>query len=79
MSEVALQHIYSGKVRDLYEVDAKHLLMVASDRLSAFDVVMNETIENKGRVLTGLTNYWLREFSGSIPMALISCDPRPWP
>jgi phosphoribosylaminoimidazole-succinocarboxamide synthase len=49
--------------------------MVASDRLSAFDVVMNETIENKGRVLTGLTNYWLREFSGSIPMALISCDP----
>ena len=75
MSEVVLQHIYSGKVRDLYEVDAQHLLMVASDRLSAFDVVMNETIENKGRVLTGLTNYWLREFSGSTPMALISCDP----
>ena len=75
MSEVALQHIYSGKVRDLYEVDAQHLLMVASDRLSAFDVVMNETIENKGRVLTGLTNFWLREFSGSVPMALISCDP----
>jgi len=75
VSEVVLQHIYSGKVRDLFEVDAKHLLMVASDRLSAFDVVMNETIENKGRVLTGLTNYWLREFSGSIPMALISCDP----
>ena len=48
--------------------------MVASDRLSAFDVVMNETIENKGRVLTGLTNYWLREFSDSTPMALISCD-----
>jgi phosphoribosylaminoimidazole-succinocarboxamide synthase len=75
VSEVVLQHVYSGKVRDLFEVDAKHLLMVASDRLSAFDVVMNETIENKGRVLTGLTNYWLREFSGSIPMALISCDP----
>ena len=75
MSEVALQHIYSGKVRDLYEVDAQHLLMVASDRLSAFDVVMNETIENKGRVLTGLTNFWLREFSGSVPMALIPCDP----
>ena len=75
MSEVVLQHIYSGKVRDLYEVDAQHLLMVASDRLSAFDVVMNETIENKGRVLTGLTNFWLREFSGSVPMALISCDP----
>ena len=74
MSEITPQHIYSGKVRDLYEVDAQHLLMVASDRLSAFDVVMNETIENKGRVLTGLTNYWLREFSDSTPMALISCD-----
>lgn len=74
MSEITPQHIYSGKVRDLYEVDAQHLLMVASDRLSAFDVVMNETIENKGRVLTGITNYWLREFSDSTPMALISCD-----
>jgi len=74
VSEITPQHIYSGKVRDLYEVDAQHLLMVASDRLSAFDVVMNETIENKGRVLTGLTNYWLREFSDSTPMALISCD-----
>jgi len=74
VSEITPQHIYSGKVRDLYEVDAQHLLMVASDRLSAFDVVMNETIENKGRVLTGITNYWLREFSDSTPMALISCD-----
>lgn len=74
MNEITPQHIYSGKVRDLYEVDAQHLLMVASDRLSAFDVVMNETIENKGRVLTGITNYWLREFSDSTPMALISCD-----
>ena len=49
--------------------------MVASNRLSAFDVVMNETIENKGRVLTGITNYWLREFSELVPMALISCNP----
>ncbi|HVB19196.1 MAG TPA: phosphoribosylaminoimidazolesuccinocarboxamide synthase, partial [Acidimicrobiales bacterium] len=58
MSELGLTHLYSGKVRDLYEVGDAHLLMVASDRLSAFDVVMNEPIPEKGRVLTGLTNYW---------------------
>lgn len=67
--------IYSGKVRDLYEVDDRHLLMVASDRLSAFDVVMNETIPEKGRVLTGLTDYWVHHFARDVPSALVSCDP----
>ena len=71
-----LQHIYSGKVRDLYVVDDAHLLMVASDRLSAFDVVMNELIPEKGRVLTALTNYWIREFAEQVPASLVSCDPR---
>jgi phosphoribosylaminoimidazole-succinocarboxamide synthase len=70
-----LRHLYSGKVRDLYEVDEEHLLMVASDRLSAFDVVMNEPIPQKGRVLTGLTHYWVREFGDSVPSALVACDP----
>jgi phosphoribosylaminoimidazole-succinocarboxamide synthase len=70
-----LPHLYSGKVRDLYEVDAEHLLMVASDRLSAFDVVMNEPIPQKGRVLTALTHYWVREFGDSVPSALVACDP----
>jgi phosphoribosylaminoimidazole-succinocarboxamide synthase len=70
-----LEHVYSGKVRDLYQVDEAHLLMVASDRLSAFDVVMNEPISEKGRVLTGLTNYWIREFSAEVPSSLVSCDP----
>jgi phosphoribosylaminoimidazole-succinocarboxamide synthase len=50
--------------------------MVASDRLSAFDVVMDEPIPEKGRVLTGLTNYWVREFAGVVPSALVSCDPQ---
>ena len=76
VSELGLTHLYSGKVRDLYEVGDAHLLMVASDRLSAFDVVMNEPIPEKGRVLTGLTNYWTREFAGELPSALVSCDPR---
>ena len=71
---LSLPHLYSGKVRDLYAVGDDHLLMVASDRLSAFDVVMNEPIPNKGRVLTGLTNFWVHELS-QVPTALVSCDP----
>jgi phosphoribosylaminoimidazole-succinocarboxamide synthase len=74
MSELGLTHVYSGKVRDLYEVDADHILMVASDRLSAFDVVMNESIPQKGRVLTAMTTFWVHEFA-SLPTALVSCDP----
>jgi phosphoribosylaminoimidazole-succinocarboxamide synthase len=75
VSDLGLTHLYSGKVRDLYEVDDRHLLMVASDRLSAFDVLMNEPIPQKGRVLTALTNYWVTEFAGAAPSALVSCDP----
>ncbi|MGA2969741.1 MAG: phosphoribosylaminoimidazolesuccinocarboxamide synthase [Acidimicrobiales bacterium] len=75
MSDLSLQHSYSGKVRDLFEFDDRHLLLVATDRLSAFDVVMNEPIPQKGRVLTGMTNYWLREFAVTVPSALVSCDP----
>ena len=70
-----LTHLYSGKVRDLYDADEGQLLMVASDRLSAFDVVMNESIPEKGRVLTALTNYWLRDCGITVPSALVSCDP----
>lgn len=76
MSELALTHSYTGKVRDLYEFDDRHILLVASDRLSAFDVVMDEPIPEKGRVLTGLTNFWLDEFAGDVPSALVTCDPR---
>ena len=74
---LALRHEYSGKVRDVYALDDARLLMVASDRLSAFDVVMGETIPHKGRVLTGLTDYWvgLARLVGVGESALISCDP----
>ncbi len=72
---LGLTHLYSGKVRDIFEVDDAHLLLVASDRLSAFDVVMNETIPQKGRVLTGLTDYWVREFDEDVRASLVSCDP----
>ncbi len=66
---------YAGKVRDLYVLDDDHLLLVASDRLSAFDVVMRETIPQKGRVLTGLTDHWLTVVAPDVPRALLTCDP----
>ncbi len=69
------QPIYSGKVRELYEVGERHLLLVASDRLSAFDVVMDQPVPNKGRVLTAMTDYWIHRFADDVPSALVSCDP----
>lgn len=53
-----LQCIYSGKVRDLYQLDPDHLLIVASDRLSAFDVILPTPIPGKGELLTEMSNYW---------------------
>jgi phosphoribosylaminoimidazole-succinocarboxamide synthase len=76
MSDLGLTPLYTGKVRDLFEVDERHLLMVASDRLSAFDVVMAETIPQKGRVLTGITDFWNREFGDAVASSLVSCDPQ---
>lgn len=53
-----MRHLYSGKVREIYELDDEHLLFVTTDRISAFDVVMSEPIPGKGRVLTALTAFW---------------------
>lgn len=75
MIDLDVTPLYSGKVRDLYAVGDHHLLMVASDRLSAFNVVMAESIPEKGRVLTGMTNFWVHEFGASVPTLLVSCDP----
>jgi phosphoribosylaminoimidazole-succinocarboxamide synthase len=52
---LALPHIASGKVREIYEIDTDHLLFVATDRISAYDVILNQAIPDKGRVLTGLS------------------------
>ena len=54
----ALEHIGSGKVREIFRVDQEHLLIVTTDRISAFDVVLGEPIPNKGRVLTGVSLHW---------------------
>jgi phosphoribosylaminoimidazole-succinocarboxamide synthase len=67
--------VRSGKVRDLYRLDNQRLLLVASDRLSAFDVVLPTPIPDKGRVLTGLSRFWFRETAHIVPNHLLSVDP----
>ncbi|NOV32362.1 phosphoribosylaminoimidazolesuccinocarboxamide synthase [Methylomonas sp. ZR1] len=56
-----------GKVRDMYEIDDKHLLIVTSDRMSAFDVIMPDPIPGKGRVLTRVSNFWFEKMRDIIP------------
>jgi phosphoribosylaminoimidazole-succinocarboxamide synthase len=67
--------VRSGKVRDLYRLDDERLLLVASDRLSAFDVVLPTPIPDKGRVLTGLSRFWFHETAHLVPNHLLSVDP----
>lgn len=67
MSQLSLKKIYSGKVRDLYEIDAQRMLMVASDRLSAFDVILDDPIPEKGKILTAISNFWFDKLAGLIP------------
>ena len=71
---VAGAFIRSGKVRDLYAVDADRLLLVASDRISAFDVVLPTPIPDKGKVLTGLSRFWFAETARIVPNHLIAAD-----
>lgn len=71
--------IRSGKVRDLYAVGADQLLLVASDRLSAFDVVLPTPVPDKGMVLTGLSRFWFAETAGIVPNHLIATDPAALP
>src|SRR5262245_4277325 len=68
-------HLGSGKVRELYALDDERLLMVASDRISAFDVVMPTAIPDKGRVLTGLSRHWFASTAGILPNHLLGADP----
>ena len=73
-----LKLIHRGKVRDLYEVDGK-LLMVATDRISAFDVVMDNPVPNKGKVLTRLSLFWFNFLSDIIPNHLITAEVDKYP
>ena len=71
---VDLPHVYSGKVRDIYDAGDDRYLMITSDRLSAFDVVMNETVLHKGRVLTAISAFWFEQLSDIAGNHLISTD-----
>lgn len=68
--------IRSGKVRDLYQLPERRLALVASDRISAFDVVLPTAIPDKGRVLTGLSRFWFRETAGIVGNHLVGWDPQ---
>jgi phosphoribosylaminoimidazole-succinocarboxamide synthase len=74
-SDLDLTLLHRGKVRDVYEVDAETLLMVASDRVSAFDVVLPQPIPHKGEVLTLVTAWWLEQLDDTLPHHLIAVDP----
>jgi phosphoribosylaminoimidazole-succinocarboxamide synthase len=71
---VDLPLLHTGKVRDIYDAGPDHLLMVASDRISAFDVVMAETIPDKGRVLTAMSAFWFELLADVAPNHLVSTD-----
>ncbi len=76
---ISLPYVHSGKVRDIYAVGDDRLLMVTSDRMSAFDVVMAEPIPHKGRVLTAMSAYWFDVLGDVVGNHLISMDPADLP
>ena len=72
--DLGLAHVYSGKVRDIYDAGDGRWLMVTSDRMSAFDVVMAEPIPHKGRVLTAMSAFWFEHLAGVVGNHLLSTD-----
>lgn len=74
-----LKYLRSGKVRDIYEVDADRLMIVASDRISAFDCILPQPIPDKGRVLTQISRFWFDRFSAIVGNHLIAADPADFP
>ena len=72
MSE--MKHLYSGKVRDIYDAGDGLLLFVASDRLSVFDVVLGEPVPDKGRILTATSTFWFEELEGVLPNHVVTVD-----
>jgi phosphoribosylaminoimidazole-succinocarboxamide synthase len=68
-------HVASGKVREIYELEADRLLLVASDRISTFDVVLPTDIPDKGRVLTGLSGFWFARTAHIVPNHLLELRP----
>ncbi|MGE0102298.1 MAG: phosphoribosylaminoimidazolesuccinocarboxamide synthase [Blastocatellales bacterium] len=74
-----LKYLRSGKVRDIYEVDADRLMIVATDRISAFDCILPQPIPDKGRVLTQISRFWFERFSAIVGNHLIAADSADFP
>ena len=68
------EHLHSGKVRDLYRLPDGNLLMVASDRISAYDFVLDSTIPDKGVVLTQMSLWWFDQLADVVPHHVVSTD-----
>ncbi len=79
MTELPLPLLARGKVRELYQVDGEHLLLVASDRLSAYDVVLPTGVPDKGAVLTGLSVWWFEQLADLVPNHLVSAQVADFP
>ena len=79
MNDSGLPHVYTGKVRDLFEVGMDAFLMVATDRISVFDVVLPDLVPDKGRVLTALSSFWFDRTADIVANHVISCDPTDFP
>jgi len=67
-------HVHSGKVRDLYRLESGDLLMVASDRISAYDFVLDTTIPDKGEILTRMSLWWFEQLTELVPHHIVSAD-----
>ncbi len=71
----SLPFLHRGKVRDLYAVGDDKLLVVQTDRLSAFDVILDDPIPNKGKILTSMSNFWFKKFGHLMPNHMTDIDP----
>ncbi|MCG5217582.1 phosphoribosylaminoimidazolesuccinocarboxamide synthase [Streptosporangium sp. KLBMP 9127] len=70
-----MKHLHSGKIRDLYETDEGLLLMVASDRISAFDYVLEPDIPDKGKILTQMSQWWFEQLAEVVPNHMVAPGP----
>ncbi len=71
----SLKRIHQGKVRDIYDIDANTMLLISTDRLSAFDVILPTGIQNKGAMLTQMANFWFKQLAHVVPNHLTGIDP----
>src|SRR3954453_18768819 len=76
---LADRHLHSGKVRDLYRVDDTRVLVVASDRISAYDFVLDTPIPDKGRVLTALSLWWFEQLADLVPHHVLTAEVDEYP